>query len=134
MITIIKKMTYNYLNKNFILFIFCGGAGTIVNFFVSMALSQFINPLLSYVCGYCISLFLSYYLNAHLIYREKCILVKFIKFIVSYIPNFILLFSFVYIFINRFSWNKDIVYLLAGVIGIPITYLIVKLYAFGKEE
>lgn len=132
--TTIKKLICYYLNKNFMLFIFCGGAGTLANLVVSIILSKFVNPTISYLFGYGSSLFFSYYLNAHLIYHENCDIVKFVKFVISYIPNFVLLFSFVCIFINIFLWNKIIVYLLAGILGIPITYIIVRFYAFGKGD
>ncbi len=127
-------MTRTYLSRDFMLFIFCGGMGTLTNFVFSLIISMKVNTTLSYVFGYAISLFVAYALNASLIYKEKYRLNGFIKFVVSYIPNFLILLTFVAVFLNIFHWNKVIVYALAGLLGLPVTYLLVKIFAFGKRE
>jgi putative flippase GtrA len=131
--SLIDKARNNFISKNFLLFIFCGGMGTLTNFVFSLAISMKINPTLSYVCGYGISLFVAYALNTSLIFKERYRIGTFIKFVISYIPNFLILFTFVAIFLNLFHWNKVIVYLLAALFGLPLTYLIVKIFAFGKR-
>lgn len=129
-----EKMSKTYLSKEFFLFVFCGGMGTLTNFVFSLAISMRVDATASYVCGYGLSLFVAYALNASLIYREKYRLHDFIKFVISYIPNFLILFTFVAIFLNLLHWNKVIVYALAGLLGLPLTYIIVKVFAFGKRE
>ena len=32
------------------------------------------------------------------------------------------------------GWNKLIVFALAAIIGVPVTFVIMKLFAFGKKE
>jgi len=81
-ITAFEKIKRTYFTKDFILFVFCGGMGTLTNF------------------------------------------------IVSYIPNFLILFTFVLIFLNLLHWNKVIVYALAGLLGLPLTFLLVKMMVF----
>lgn len=128
-----NQLINTYLNRNFFLFILCGGIGTLTNFFISIFMSNKVNPTLAYVIGYSISLFVSYYLNAKLIYKDNIIFSKFYKFVISYIPNFIILLSFVVIFLNFFHINKIVVYLLSSLFGLPITYIMVRVYAFGKR-
>lgn len=123
-----------FLNRDFLLFIFCGGMGTLTNFIFSCIFALGINPVVSYVLGYALSLFVAYYLNIKLIFEKGIKLIDFIKFVISYIPNFIILFSFVYIFITMLSWNHILVYLLAAIFGIPITFIFVKLFAFKKNK
>lgn len=130
----IDKMKRHYLSKDFILFIFCGGMGTLTNFVFSLAISIKMNATISYIFGYIISLFVAYALNASLIFRDRYKLIGFIKFVMSYIPNFLILFTFVAIFLNIFNWNKVFVYALAGLLGLPVTYILVKLFAFSKKE
>lgn len=130
----LKKIKTTYFTKNFFLFIFCGGIGTLTNFVFSLIFSMKINSTISYVLGYSISLFVSYSLNSFIIYKEKLNLLRFIKFIISYLPNFIILFSLVFILLNILNWNKIIVYLLAGLFGLPVTYVFVKIYAFSKKN
>jgi len=132
---IIQKMKENFLTKDFLLFVLCGGMGTVTNFLVSLIVSTRLDPVLSYVIAYGISLFVTYTLNAKLVFSAALKPKDFIRFVISYVPNFFILFSFVYVFINRLYWNKVIVYALAGLLGIPVTYILVKVFAFrgGKD-
>ena len=129
-----KKISNTYLTKDFMLFIFCGGMGTLTNFLFSLLISIRVNATLSYVLGFAISLSIAYTLNSWLIFKERCKVDRFIKFVISYIPNFMVLFTFVIIFLNVFLWNKVLVYGLAGLIGLPLTYLLVKTFAFGNKD
>jgi putative flippase GtrA len=133
-ITFIEKVKGTYFTKDFILFVFCGGMGTLTNFVFSLIISMALNPSVSYVLGYGISLLVAYGLNAKLIFHHKISYTGFIKFIVSYLPNFLILFTFVLIFLNLMEWNKVIVYALAGLFGLPVTFLLVKIFAFSKKE
>ncbi|GHV85494.1 hypothetical protein AGMMS50230_11020 [Spirochaetia bacterium] len=132
-IPLFAKIKQTFWTKEFFLFVFCGGMGTLTNFMFSLLISTRLNPSLAYVCGYAISLFVAYTLNAKLIFKSKIGFGQFIKFVISYIPNFLILFTFVMVFLNIFSWNKAIVYALAGLLGLPITFLLVKLMVFKKE-
>jgi putative flippase GtrA len=132
-ITPLEKIKGTYFTKDFILFVFCGGMGTLTNFIFSLIISIMLNPSVSYIFGYVISLFVAYSLNAKLIFHRKLACKSFIKFILSYIPNFLILFSFVLIFLNMLHWNKVIVYALAGVLGLPVTFVLVKIFAFNKR-
>jgi len=133
-ITFVEKIKRTYFTREFILFVFCGGMGTLTNFVFSLIISMALNPSVSYVFGYGISLFVTYSLNAKLIFHHKISCVEFIKFVVSYIPNFLILFAFVFIFLNLLGWNKVTVYAMAGLLGLPVTFLLVKAFAFNKKE
>jgi len=129
-ITAFEKIKRTYFTKDFILFVFCGGMGTLTNFIFSLVISMTLNPSVSYVLGYAISLFVAYSLNARLVFHHNLSFMGFIKFIVSYIPNFLILFTFVLIFLNLLHWNKIIVYALAGLLGLPLTFILVKIMVF----
>ncbi|MDR2457982.1 MAG: GtrA family protein, partial [Clostridiales Family XIII bacterium] len=73
--------------KQFTIFIACGGAGTLTNFFIAILISNFLHPVLSYVIGYLLSLFVAYILNAKLNFKANLTLSAFLKFVLSYIPN-----------------------------------------------
>lgn len=135
----IKEYDENYkfkkklFNLDFIIFVFCGAISTLSNFVVSSLISTRINPIISYVIGYSISLFVAYLLNITYIFSKKIRFFGFLKFVISYLPNFIILFSFVYVFIDILSFNKYITYLAAAIIGIPLTFVILKLITFKKK-
>jgi putative flippase GtrA len=133
-VAFIAKLKSAYCSKEFLLFVFCGGMGTLVNFLCSLLISTRVNASVSYICGYGISLFVAYSLNAKLIFHNSLRFIAFVKFVISYIPNFLILFSFVLVFLNIFGWNRIIVYGLAGLLGLPVTFLLVKIFAFGKSK
>jgi putative flippase GtrA/phosphoserine phosphatase len=119
---------------DFLRFVFVGGIGTLVNFIVSVTISNAIDPVVSYAIAYGISMGVTYTLDSKLVFKRKLSVVRFLKFLISYLPNFLILFSFVAIFINLLGVNRIIVYGLVSLLGLPITFLIVKLFAFGKGE
>ena len=121
-------------NVDFIIFVFCGGIGTLTNFVVSSFVSRKIDPVLAYVVGYSVSLFVTYILNMLYIFKNKINLKNFLKFVISYIPNFIILFLFVYIFIDKVGLNKYLVYLLAAIVGLPVTFVILKIKTFKSKK
>jgi putative flippase GtrA len=133
-LTAFEKIKRTYFTREFILFVFCGGMGTITNFICSLVISMILNPSVSYVFGYGISLFIAYTLNAKLIFHQNISWMGFIKFIASYIPNFIVLFSFVLFFLNILHWSKVIVYTLAGLLGLPLTFILVKKFTFLEDQ
>jgi len=131
-ITFFEKIKSTWLTKDFMLFVFIGGACTLINLICSYAVSMVLDPSVSYLFGYGISLFVTYFLNAKLIFHSKLSFAEYIKFAISYIPNFLILFTFVLVFLNILRWNKIIVYPLAALLALPLTFLLVKFFAFGK--
>jgi putative flippase GtrA len=127
-----EKIKTTFFTKDFLLFVFCGGMGTLTNFVFSLAISTALDPSVSYVFGYGISLFVAYGLNAKLIFHKKLSLSDFIKFVISYIPNFLILFTFVLVFLNILGWNKVIVYASAALLGLPLTFILVKIMVFKR--
>lgn len=128
------RFSLNFKSLDFIRFVFSGGMGTLANFIVSSLFSFQINPIISYVFGYGSSLFVTFYLSNQIIFKEKLSLNKFIKFTLSYIPNFLILFTFVNIFIRLLNINPIITYAMAAIFGLPITFILVKLFTFDKGE
>lgn len=95
----------------------------------SLFLTQF---RVTFILGYIASLILSFFLNSHFTFHEKPSWKKFITFPLSYIPNFIIQYICVWIF-TTLSWNATLAYLLAAIIGTPITFLTMKLIVFHKR-
>jgi putative flippase GtrA/phosphoserine phosphatase len=119
---------------DFLRFVFVGGIGTLVNFIVSVTISSVIDPVVSYAIAYGISMSVTYTLDSKFVFKRKLSVGRFLKFLISYLPNFLILFSFVALFINLLGVNRILVYGLVGLLGLPITFLIVKVFAFGKGE
>jgi phosphoserine phosphatase/putative flippase GtrA len=119
---------------DFLRFVFVGGIGTLINFIVSVTISNVIDPVVSYAIAYGISMGVTYTLDSKLVFKRKLSISRFLRFLISYLPNFLILFSFVAVFINLLGLNRILVYGFVSLLGLPITFLIVKLFAFGKGE
>lgn len=133
-LNIIQKAKDIFLTKKFLLFVFCGGMGTLTNMGISTLCSFRINPTLSYIFGYFCSSLVTYTLNSKLTFHERLSFPRYVRFVVSYIPNFLILFSFVVFFINILRWNHIFVYGFAAAFGLPLTYIIVRVVAFAKKN
>ena len=130
----IKKIKNVFLSKEFFGFLVVGGINTINGILFSYIYSLFLDVNVSFICGYITSMTISYLLNTTLVFKEDMRFMKYIKFCISYIPNFIIQNIFVIIFYNILGWNKLIVFALAAIVGVPITFIIMKFFAFSKKN
>lgn len=129
---LIEKLKKTFFNKEFMLFIIIGVINTFNGVVFSFIYSSLLNENLAFVLGYISGLIVSYILNSYITFKEKLSFTKFIKFGVSYIPNFIIQNIVVLITFNIMGLHKLIAYCLAAIIGIPVTFILLKFFAFKK--
>lgn len=127
-----SKIKRLFLNKEFIFFIIIGGINTINGVIFSYIYSNLLNENLAFILGYISGLIISYLLNSFITFKEKLSFVKFIKFGGSYVPNFIIQNVVVVVAFNILDLHKLIAYSLAAIIGIPVTFILLKVFAFKK--
>lgn len=131
----INKLKKMFIDQSFILFLIIGVINTFNGVLFAFLYSLFIKQAnIAFICGYITSLSISYFLNSLLNFKQTLSFLRYIKFCVSYIPNFIIQNLVVFIFFNLLYWPKLITYCLAAIIGIPITYLFIKLFAFKQNK
>jgi len=128
----IKKIKGIFITKQFFNFLIVGGINTINGILFSYIYSLFLDVNISFVLGYITAMTISYLLNSLIVFKENMAFWKYIKFCISYIPNFIIQNICVFILYNNLGWNKLIVFVLAAIIGVPVTFIIMKFFAFGK--
>lgn len=129
---IIEKIKKTFLSKEFILFIFIGVINTFNGVVFSYIYSSLLNENLAFVLGYISGLLVSYVLNSYITFKESLSLNRFIKFAISYLPNFIIQNIVVIITFNILGIHKLIAYCLAAIIGIPVTFVLLKFFAFNQ--
>lgn len=134
----IKKL-YNLLNKHFFnkeffSFICIGLINTFNGTILSTIYALVLQPNLAFVCGYLTSLCIAYILNSIFTFKEKLSIIKLVKFAISYIPNFIIQNLVVFLVYNILQWKEIMAYVIAAVLGIPVTFLLLKIFAFAKTE
>ena len=92
------------------------------------------NTTLAFFPGYITSNVVSYLLNSKLTFKERLGFVKFIKFFISYIPNFIIQTIIVWLFDNFIHGPSVIAYAIAAIIGVPVTFVFMKIFTFKKND
>ena len=86
------------------------------------------------VAGYAVSLLINYLLNSRIIFKKPLNLKGFIRFGISYIPNFIIYFLVTFITINTLKMSQFWATVFAAMAGGPVTFIIIKVYAFGNRK
>ena len=129
-----KKIKNTFLDRKFVLFVLIGIINTFNGVIFSFVYSSFLNENLSFVLGYISGLIIAYILNSFITFKERLSFKKFSKFAVSYIPNFIIQNVVVILVFNVLGLHKLLAYTLAAVIGIPITFILLKFFAFNRKR
>lgn len=131
----IKALYDIFLNKQFILFVIIGCINTLSTTVFSTIYTSVLNSIQAFIVGYLTGIIISYTLNTTFTFKQKFNVVSLLKFSISTIPNFIIQMIIVYIGIAILHLPNIVCYGMAAVIGVPITFLILKLYVFvnGKE-
>ena len=129
-----QKLKRLFLSKEFVAFLMIGILNAINGIVFAYAYSQFLDVNLAFILGYITSLTISYLLNSYITFKESLGLVKYIKFCISYIPNFIIQNAIVLVFYNGLGFHKLFTYSLAALLGVPITFLFMKVFAFRKKH
>lgn len=127
-------MLKKFMTKEFLIFICVGVINTFNGTFLSIVYSKFFNPNISFMLGYVTSLSINYVLNSIITFKEPLSFKKGIKFAMSYIPNFIIQNSVVFVVHNLLHFHEFIGYATAAVFGVPITFLVLKAFTFTKDN
>lgn len=130
----VKSFIKMVFSREFLSFAFIGVINTLDSILFSYWYSLIINANLAFAAGYVSSLVISYLLNTFLTFKDKLGFIKFLKFASSYIPNFIIQNVIVFIVYNILGLSEVIAYILAGIIGVPVTFLMMKLFVFAKPN
>ena len=128
------KVKENFFTIEFCQFLVLGVINTVNSTIISTLFSLIIQANLAFICGYIISLMIAYVLNSLWIFKQKLNFKKLVMFAVSYIPNFIIQNGIVFLLFNLAGLNQILVYALAAIIGIPVTFVCVKLLCFLKKK
>lgn len=129
---LVTKCKNIFLSIEFMKFVIIGVINTFNGTLFSYIYSSFLNENIAFIFGYITGLLISYLLNSYFTFKESLSIQKFIRFAISYIPNFLIQYIVVLIVINILDWYNLIAYGLAALIGVPVTFIIMKLFAFKK--
>jgi putative flippase GtrA len=129
----IEKFKSIFFAREFIMFLIIGGVNTLNGILFAYIYALLFHANVAFAIGYISALFVSYVLNSYLTFNEKLSFKKYIKFCISYIPNFIIQNIVVLIVYNILGLNKLLAFALAAIIGIPVTFVLMKFFAFRNK-
>ncbi len=132
----IEKLKKLFLDIKFIKFFLVGIVNAINGVVFASLFSLFIQQAnVAFALGYCIALTISYLLNTFFVFSEKGLSFhKFLKFCISYLPNFIIQNILVSLICHFFPIPKLFVYTISVAIAFPLTYLLLACFTFGKKK
>lgn len=131
----LSKALKLFFSREFLAFLIVGVINTGSNVVFSAIYRIFIpSTTLAFLPGYVTSNVVSYLLNSYLTFKEKLGFVKFIKFFISYLPNFFIQTVIVWLFDTFTTAPSIIAYAIAAVIGVPVTFVFMKIFTFKKSE
>lgn len=130
----IKRVKAIFLTKQFLNFLIIGCINAVNGIIFSYIYSIFLAVNISFIIGYITAMSISYILNSVFVFKECASWIKYMKFCISYIPNFIVQNICVLLLYNLLEWNKILVFILAAIIGVPITFILMKFYAFNCNK
>jgi len=136
----IKRM---FFNREFLMFLIVGVINTLSNVVFSSIYRNIMSAVIpgmgeewytniAFYPGYVTSNVTAYLLNSYLTFKEKLGFVKYLKFFASYIPNFLIQAVIVGLYTAFVNGPGEIAYALAAIIGVPVTFVLMKVFAFKK--
>ena len=131
--TLLKKAKKTFLNEYFIKFCILGIFNTIIHGVLSKLFSLVLQPNAAFALGFFGSNVIAFLLNSYIIFNKPATLKRYIRFLIAYIPYFTIGFLVTFITINTLKIPQFTATVLAAVAGGPITFVIMRVYAFGRK-
>lgn len=123
-----------FLNKKFIGYCLIGIINTFNTAFFSWLAHFKVQENIAAYIGYFISLTINYILNSIIVFKNRLNFRRYLRFLLSYVPNFIIYTLVSLLTINVMQINQFWATVLATAAGAPITFVIIKLFAFGSKS
>lgn len=128
----IEKFRNTFFTKQFIIFVLIGIVNTFNGTVFSYIFSSFLSANIAFIPGYISGLLISYILNSFITFKEKLSLKKLTKFTISSMPNFFIQYIVV-IICTTIGLHKLFAYMLAAIIGVPVTFILMKFFTFRNK-
>ena len=130
---LLLKIKSTFVSKKFIEFCILGVLNTFNHSLLSTIFSCVLQDNIAYAVGYFFSLTIAFFLSSYIIFKKTPSLQRYIRFGISYIPSFIIGFLVTFITINTLKLPQFWATAIAAATGGPITFVIMKIYTFGKK-
>lgn len=131
---LLLKLKRTFVSKKFIEFCALGVVNTFNDALFSWIFHFVVQENVAAVLGYFVALTIAFFLSSKIIFKRRPTLQRYVRYGLSYIPNFIIYFLVTFITINTLGLPQFWGTVLAAMAGGPITFVIIKVYAFGSQK
>lgn len=129
----ILKIVKMFISKSFLEFTVLGGINTFNTALFSTLFHYILQENVAAFFGYILSLSIAFFINCKIIFKKRPNIRSYIRFLISYIPNFVIYTLVTFVTINTLQLPQFWATVLAAITGGPITYFIIRIYAFGNK-
>ena len=130
----LPELRRHFWSRSFLIFLLIGGINTFdCTILASFLIWTGIDGNLAFNIGYITSNIIAYWLNSIFLFPEPLRLARYGRFFLSYIPNYLIQNIIVFMVYNLLGLPSVVSFLLAAIIGLPVTFLLVKLFAFQRR-
>ena len=130
---LLSGFKHTFVSKKFIGYCLIGIVNTFNTAFFSWLAHFRVQENVAAYIGYFISLTINYILNSIIVFRNRLALRRYFRFLLSYVPNFFIYTLVSLLTINVMQINQFWATVLATAAGAPVTFVIIKLFAFGNK-
>lgn len=130
---LLTELKQTFFNKKFIGYCLIGIINTFNTAFFSWLAHFKVQENIAAHIGYFISLTINYILNSIIVFKNRLNFRRYFRFLLSYVPNFVIYTLVSLLTINVMQINQFWATVLATAAGAPITFVIIKIFAFGSR-
>ena len=130
---LLTELKQTFFNKKFIGYCLIGIINTFNTAFFSWLAHFKVQENIAAYIGYFISLTINYILNSIIVFKNRLNFRRYFRFLLSYVPNFVIYTLVSLLTINVMQINQFWATVLETAEGAPITFVIIKLFAFGSR-
>ena len=121
-------------HREFAAFLFFGAVNTILGYGIYLLLLPFVAYPTAYSLSYAAGIFISYYLNARFVFREKLRLSKALQYPVVYLVQYLLGLGLLYLLVEVAHMTTFIAPIVIVLITVPCTYLLSRYVIKGPSR
>ncbi len=130
----LKTLVYSFISRNFVMYSLIGTINTLNTAIFSALLAYVIDEHISSYLGFVLSLSVGYILNAKINFKHRLVFSEYLKFMASYVPNFLIYITISTIAISVWEWPPFWATVTAALAGAPVTYVLMRFYTFGNKS
>jgi putative flippase GtrA len=120
--------------REFILFVLVGALNSAITYGLYLLLLFLVRYPVAYTCSYLAGIFISYYLNARFVFRERLRLSSALRYPVVYVVQYLIGLTLLYLLVEVFRLNKQIAPLAVIVFSVPITFVLSRYVIRGRAN